>query len=272
MTPENDQFWSGAAWRLARSQHGVVTRGQLLALGLGDEAIKHRIRKGRLHRIGRGVYVVGRPELSQRGRWMAAVLSCGSKAVLSHRSAAALWGVRPDAPSNAEVSVRYASPRHRPGVCVYRRTRLREGDVTRVDGIPVTTIALTLVDLARVVDSRALERAVNEADRLNLIDPDTLYAELARYPGYRGVAALRGLLAERTFRLTDSELERRFLRLLRRQGLPLPQTGAMVNGFKVDFFWPQLGLVVETDGLRYHRTPAHRHATGSETRRTRQPG
>ncbi len=124
------------------------------------------------------------------------------------------------------------------------------------DGIPVTSIVRTLIDIAGRLDRADLERAINEADRLDLIDPETLRAALDANAGKRGVAPLRRLLADLTFRLTDSELERRFLRLAVTIGLPAPETGRWLNGFKVDFFWPELGLVVETDGLRYHRTPA----------------
>jgi very-short-patch-repair endonuclease len=124
------------------------------------------------------------------------------------------------------------------------------------EGIPVTTPIQTLIDLAGEMDDRRLERAVNEADRLDLVDPETLLRALDSFPSRRGVARLRALLGARVFRLTDSELERRFLRLVRRAKLPAPQTGARLNGFRVDFYWPRFGLVVETDGLRYHRTPA----------------
>ncbi|HEX2071730.1 MAG TPA: DUF559 domain-containing protein [Thermoleophilaceae bacterium] len=119
----------------------------------------------------------------------------------------------------------------------------------------MTTVHRTLLDLAAVVGRRGLDAAVNEADKLDLTDPESLRATLARYGGRHGVTALRGVLDRQTFALTDSELERRFLRIARRAGLPLPLTGEHLNGFKVDFFWPDLGLVVETDGLRYHRTP-----------------
>lgn len=124
------------------------------------------------------------------------------------------------------------------------------------EGIPVTTPVQTLIDLAGEGDSQALERAVNEADRLDLVDPTTLLRALDGYAARSGVGKLRRLLGVQVFRLTDSELERRFLRLVRRAELPVPQTGSRLNGFKVDFFWPDFGLVVETDGLRYHRTPA----------------
>jgi very-short-patch-repair endonuclease len=115
---------------------------------------------------------------------------------------------------------------------------------------------LTLVDLAGRLDDQPVERAVNEADRLDLIDPSALREALDAYAGWRGVARLRELLDRRTFRLTDSELERLFLPLAAHAGLPLPLTRQNLNGFRVDFLWPELRLVVETDGLRYHRTPA----------------
>ncbi len=128
--------------------------------------------------------------------------------------------------------------------------------MTEVNGIPVTTPARTLLDLATVLSASALERAVNEADKRDLIDPEALRAKLADFAGEPGVVRLRALLDRDTFRLSDSELERLFRRIVSAAGLPMPLTKAMVNGFEVDFFWPDLGLVVETDGLRYHRTPS----------------
>lgn len=204
----------------------------------------------------RGVYAVGRPELSPHGRWMAAVLAFGPGAVLSHQSAAELWGVRPRHPSSIEVSVPVASEHRCPGVRVHRRTGLGSVDFTLHEGIPVTNVVLTLIDLACRLDPARLERAVNEADRLDLIDPSALRAALGAYAGRPGVARLRELLDRRTFRLTDSHLERLFLPLVAQVSLPLPLTRQRLNGFRVDFFWPDLRLVVETDGLRYHRTPA----------------
>src|SRR5262249_40011007 len=129
-------------------------------------------------------------------------------------------------------------------------------DLAVRDGIPVTGVVLTLIDLATLLGGSRLERAVNQADRLDLIDPGSLRGALTAHSRRPGVAPLRNLLDPRTFRLTPSELERRFLGLARTAGLQSPLTGEVVNGFEVDFFWPDLGLVVETDGLRYHRTPA----------------
>jgi very-short-patch-repair endonuclease len=123
-------------------------------------------------------------------------------------------------------------------------------------GIPVTSPIRTLADLATRLTEPHLEAAVNEADKLGLVDPERLRGALERMPRQRGVPALRRLLDSRVFRLTDSELERRFLRLVSSAALPMPETGREVNGFRVDFFWREFGLVVETDGLRYHRTPS----------------
>jgi hypothetical protein len=186
---------------------------------------------------------------------MAAVLSCGRGAVLSHGSAAALWSIRASTTDLIDISVPASVVRERPGIVVHRRASL--GDTTsRHHGIPVTAPIWTLVDLATVVHADRLEAAVNEADKRDLVDPDELRSALESLPPWPGVRALRELLNRPTFTLTDSELERQFLPIAERAGLPMPLTGQLVNGYKVDFFWRDLGLVVETDGLRYHRTPA----------------
>ena len=239
---------------LAARQHGVVTRGQLLALGYSPEAIKHRIARGRLHPIWAGVYAVGRPDVTREGMWMAAVLAAGRGAVVSHASAAALWGIGEYERGEIEVTVPKARRVRRPGIRAHRRDLTRR-DIGRYRGIPVTSPACTLIDVAPRLPRSRVERSVNEADRLDLVDPDTLRTSVRddRRPGAR---TLRELLDRRTFVLTDSELERRFLAIARAAGLGKPRTGVRVNGFKVDFHWPALRLVVETDGLRYHRTPA----------------
>jgi very-short-patch-repair endonuclease len=187
---------------------------------------------------------------------MAAVLACGEGAVLSHRSAAALWGIGPEGSGPIEISRATGHQAQRNGIRLHRRRQLRPGEISCRLGIPLTAPVRTLVDLAGVVGAAALERAVNEADRLGLVDPEGLREGLESHRGQRGVGKLRTLLDRHTFRLTDSELEARFLAIVRRAGLPLPMTRQRVNGFRVDFYWPSLGLVVETDGLRYHRTPA----------------
>lgn len=187
---------------------------------------------------------------------MAAVLACEPEAALSYGSAAALWGLDRERRGKIEVSIRADSVRRHRDVLVYRRPNLRPAEMEIRAGIPVTSVVRTLIDLAGRLGTRDMERAVNAADKLNLIDPEALLAALKQHPGKRGVGPLRRLLGARTFRLTDSELERRFLALTDEAGLPTPLTQRRLNGFKVDFHWPNLGLVVETDGLRYHRTPA----------------
>lgn len=139
---------------------------------------------------------------------------------------------------------------------MYRRPALSDDNVTVHYRIPVTTVAQTLIDLATRRDRATMERMVNEADRLNRITPPALRRALDSHRGEPGVAVLRKLLDRRTFQMTRSELERYFLPQAERAGFPLPLTKQWVNGFEVDFYWPELGFVVETDGLRYHRTPA----------------
>lgn len=240
---------------MAAQQHGVLTRAQLSGLGFSGPAIERRLASGRLHRIVRGVYAVGRPELTRRGRWMAATLACGPTAVLSHRSAAELWGIESET-GPIEVSLRGASLLRRPEIKAYRRPKLEGRDVSSFANIPVTGIVRTMIDCSTQLEAAGIERMVNQADARRLIRLDLLRAELESRPGLWGVAKLRDVIDRHTFRLTDSELERRFLRLVHEAGIEPPLTGRHLNGFKVDFFWPQLGLVVETDGLTYHRTPA----------------
>lgn len=235
------------------SQHGVVARRQLIDLGFSAKAIKHRVTVGRLHPVHRGVYVVGRPELTPRGRWMAAVLACGPCGALSHESAAALWGVWNVSQVCIDVSVRLGERCRPPGIRIHRRAHI---EATIRYGIPVTTITATLIDLASLLDQDQLEAAINEADKLDLIDPDTLRARLDQASRRPGLAKLRQTLDRHAVQTTDSELERQFMRIVRAAKLPLPQTQSRHNGFRADFVWPELGLIVETDGLRYHRTAA----------------
>ncbi len=247
---------SREAWALARRQHGVIARCQLVELGFSPAEIRHRLATGRLHRVAWNVYAVGRPQLGEPGRWMAATLRCGPGAVLSHGSAAAAWKIRRERDAAIEVSVELRSRPRAAGIRIHRRRTLPLHRIRRVAGIPLTDPTLTLTDLAGRLPRGALEAAINEADKLELISPEALRVDLEQLSRQPGVAALRRCLDRDTFRLTDSELERRFLPIVRAAGLPLPLTRQRVNGYRTDFYWPVLGLVVETDGLRYHRTPA----------------
>jgi very-short-patch-repair endonuclease len=239
----------------AAKQHGVVLRRQLLDGGFTPSAIKHRISRGDLHPMWRGVYAVGRPEVDKCGRWMAATLICGPAALLSHESAAELWQLRRTRAGPIHVSAPLSVNHRREGIALHRRTALAAHDFTRRLGIPVTSPLCTLVDLADRLPRDPLEAAVIEADKRGLVDPDQLRRALDAIRPRPGLGLLRAVLDRETLALTDSELERRFLPLVRRAGLPPPLTQQTVNGFRVDFHWPQLGLIVETDGLTYHRTP-----------------
>jgi len=244
----------GGVWELVRRQHGVVARAQLLELGIRTRSIEHRVAKGRLHPLWRGVYAVGRPEVSQNGRWMGAVLACGSKALLSHTCAAALWRI---APALRTETIHVTVPGGRfhggNGIKVHRRRDLGREHRRVVAGIPVTDPVSTLVDLASCRVEWQVEQAINNADRLDLVDIEALRAIIAALPPRPGMACMRRLLGLDA--LTDTGLERKFLAIVRAANLPIPETQAMVSGYRVDFYWPALGLVVEADGWRHHRTP-----------------
>lgn len=241
---------------LARRQHGMVGHDQLLSLGFTAKAIRHAVAAGGLHRLWPRVYAVGTPDVTFHGRLMGAVLTCGPDAVLSHRSAAALWEIMPPTAGPIDVSILARPLVRRRGIVVHRRVSVGRQDVTRHRCIPVTTPALTLIDVAPCLERPRLEAAINEADKCDLITPEQLRAAVDKHPGQPGTGILRAVLDRATFALTDSELERLFLPLAHRAGLPGLLTQQHVNGFRVDFFEPTLGLVIETDGLRYHRTAA----------------
>jgi predicted transcriptional regulator of viral defense system len=179
MTPS--KLRSAHTWALVRAQHGVLAHRQLRSLGYSQEAIRHRVATGRLHRVCKGVYAVGRPDLTQHGRWMAAVLAGGAGAALSHRDAAALYEILSRRPGPIHLSVPGHVCRRRTGIRVHQRHGAAREATTTHDGIPVTSIVKTLVDLAATEPTTRLTRAVNEADKRELIDPDTLRAAIERY-------------------------------------------------------------------------------------------
>ncbi len=245
--------------RLAERQHGVVARAQLLELGLGRDAIGHRLDCGRLHPLHRGIYAVGHRALTREARWIAAVLASGSAAVLSHRSAAALWGLRVASGTRADVTVARRL-RARTGIAAHHAV-LPADEVTVVRGIAVTTPPRTLLDLAAVVAPRHLERAVNDAEVLRLADALSLEQLVLRHPRRRGIAALRRILAHGRIgaTVTRSELEDRFLAFLDRAGLPRPEVNAALelahgHWIEADSLWRAQRLVVELDGYASHAT------------------
>jgi len=234
----------------------VISRRQLEALGFTRGAIAHRLKTGRLHLVRRGVYSVGRADLSREGEWMAAIRACRDGGFLTHLSAGALYGICEERPGQIEVGVRGRRQSRVRGIKVRERLSLPSQDVGTLNRIPVTCPVRTLLDLATLQGPRDLLRSVNQADKLEVVRADDLRESLDAHAGQPGVKALQRLLDRDTFVLSDGELERLFLPLAREVGLPLPQAKIWLNGFEVDFFWPDLRLVVETDGLRYHRTPS----------------
>ncbi len=235
---------------LAERQHAVVSRRQLLELGLDRGAIVHRLKLARLCPVHRGVYTIGHRLLTQDGRWMAAVLTYGPGAVLSHRAAAALWGMR----GGTWVEVTVPSGRHgRDGIQVHR-SQLPDDERTTHRGIPTTTVPRTLLDLSAFVKRHEVRSALRRAEQLRLTDPLSLHDLTTRYPRRPGLAAIRALLEEASIgaRIIRSELEERFQHFLIKIGLPLPQTNAVIEGYEVDCVWPEQRLIVELDGHATH--------------------
>jgi very-short-patch-repair endonuclease len=247
-----------AIGRIADAQYGVVARAQLLALGLGADAIGRRVRCGRLRPLHRGVYAVGHLVLRREAHWLAAVLACGDGAVLSHAAAAAHWGLRPSAATRVDVMVRGAGGRRRPGLRVHRHATLLAGEITRHEAIPVTTPARTLLDLAATLPRRALERAVDQTEVLRLFDLTALAATVSAHQGRPGAPLLGAVLEQHSAgsTLTRSELEERFLRFCAARGIARPMVNTIVAGLEVDFYWPRPRLVVELDGWAFHGTRA----------------
>jgi very-short-patch-repair endonuclease len=254
----------GAVAELAARQHGVVALAQLGALGLGPRGVRHRAAAGRLHRLHRGVYAVGHAHVSVQGRRLAAVFACGTNAVVSHRTAADLWGIRGSDSRLIDVTVSPRTGRRAPaGVRLHRVRRLSPDDVTRHEEIPVTTVARTLVDLADALPADALAKAVNETEVRRLLDVTAVEEAIARANGRRGAANLH-LLTDSVLQPTRSPLEERFLSLLREWGLPEPRVNAPVTvggrNFEVDALWPRERLIVELDGAAFHHTRRAFHA------------
>jgi very-short-patch-repair endonuclease len=243
---------------LADRQHGVVARRQLVELGVNDRAIHARLSRGLLVPLHRGVYAFGHRRLTLEGRWLAAVLAVGPGAVLSHRDAAALHRMRKP-PESAKVSVSTASAaKGTPRLWVYRRRQLTEEDVTTVKGIPVTSPARTLVDLAPMLTAGELAATLGEADRRGLLDAAEVHRALRRTKGRHGQGHRRLKAAldahqQRGITLLRSELEERFLDLALRARLPQPELNAYLAGYQVDALWRNERLVVELDGWAHHK-------------------
>jgi Transcriptional regulator, AbiEi antitoxin len=249
---------------LALRQHGVVSRQQLLHLGFSRRAVDRLRTSGWLRPVHRGVYATA-SRLDLRGQWFAALLACGPSAVLSHRSAAALWGLLSDGRLIDVTTTR--SRVRRSGIVMHRIHSLNAQDRAVHEGIPVTSVARTLLDLAAFVVPRRLERAVEQAERLGFFDLREVERLEARSRGRAGWPLLRATLeAYREPAPTRSEFERRFLALCRQVWLPAPAINVFVAGHEVDAVWYDQRLVVELDGHEFHRTRAGSSVTGSAMR------
>jgi very-short-patch-repair endonuclease len=252
---------------LAGRQHGVVSRWQLLELGLGRRAIQVRIEAGRLHPIHRGVYAVGHKRLAREGHWMAAVLACGPGAVLSGRTAAALWGIRP---YSGRIEIVAPGPRRHSAAFIARRSSLPPDEITETAGLPATTPARTILDLAAVLEDHQLDKAIREADYRRILDMSELNRLIDRHPTCKGRASLRKALATAALGMstTRSELEDRFRALLLTANLPRPTLNATIElnttTIEVDALWKSHGLIAELDGHA-----AHASATAFEADRLR---
>lgn len=249
---------------IAARQHGVVTRRQLRDAGLSRGVIEHRVRRGTLRRVHRGVYRTG-PITARFQAEMAAVLACGPGSALSDGTAAGLWGILPARQPEAPVDVSGPrSLRGLEGIRLHRR-RIEDDEVTRLHGLPLTTPARTILDLAAELGPYELERVLARAMRRDVVALEEVQAMLHRYPHLPGCRALRAILeAAAGPALTRSQAEAVFLRLLRKYGVPRPRTNAVVRGLEVDFYWPDHGVVVEVDGFAFH---SHRGAFENDRER-----
>jgi very-short-patch-repair endonuclease len=239
---------------LGRAQHSVVARRQLTELGFRPAAVRHLCETGRLHPLHRGVYVVGRADVSLRGRWMGAALACGEGALVSHGDAAALHGLLPVGGRLIHVTVPGQSRRGIQGLQLHRVRSLHPHDRALKDGIPVTSVARTLLDVAETEPERRAMRAFEQAERLRLFDLGAVDELRARSRGRRGLKPMKALLRHCCCSVTDarSELEQRFVEFCREHRIPMPAMNVALEGFEVDAHWPGTPLVVELDSFTHH--------------------
>lgn len=234
---------------LAGRQWGYVNRAQLLSIGLTPGAIRQLVATGRLLPVHAGVYAVGVVNRTPVARAMAAVLACGDRAVLSHGSAAALWGFNKywDMPFETTVS----TARRRPGIKIHRSRTLTWRDRTRHLGVPVTTRARTVLDIAPRLTDRRLTRLVNDARHAGHLHLDTLADVLNRNANHPGAKRLRRFV-EDPRNPTRSPLEDDFIAFAKRYGLPMPVTNTHLFGYEIDVLYPEERVIVEVDGYGFH--------------------
>jgi very-short-patch-repair endonuclease len=245
-------------WVAAR-QLGLITAAQLKSAGIGRGSIARRVANGQLHRVFRGVYLVGHPVPLPGAIELAAVLACGDGAVVSHRSAAALWGLA-RAPDVVEVTVVGRDCRAREGLRVHSVERMSARDRGQRRGIPITSAARTVIDFAATAGYRETERAIAEACALELTTEAQILAAIEHAPNRAGVALVRSILGQPGGpRRTRSGGERALLGLIRAARLPVPATNVPLLGFTADYLWAEQRLIVELDSY-----PAHGHRAAFE--------
>jgi very-short-patch-repair endonuclease len=239
--------------RIATAQQGTISKQQLLQSGLESNAVDRRSDSGTLHRVFRGVYLVGHEALAPYARESAALLASGEHAVLSHSSAAYLWGIVAPLPPDADVHVTVVGRRRRsrPGLRVHYAQRLHPADSRRVHTLPVTSPAQTLFDLA-ACKHPDLERAFAEAHAKRLVTPDEVTNTIDRAGSRSGVRALRALIDDNASGFTRSQAERLLRKLIRDARIPMPRFNHRFRQYELDACWPEQRLVVEVDGFGFH--------------------
>jgi very-short-patch-repair endonuclease len=259
---------------LAKRQHGIAARSQVLGLGVAGNTVDRWIRSGRLHRLHPGVYAVGHTAITRRGTWMAAVLASGSGGVLSHRTATALFGIWGSGTGELHVTVPWKGRSTR---SIHRHFSVLPDDEREiVDGVPVTSAARAVLDLAGEKGEAAAESALREMEYLGIYGKVSLPMLLERYPRHRGAAIVEVCLE----RLRDdpggrvrSDLEERFLAFLDAHRIPRPRLNFWLSvddeTYQVDCLWPEARLIAELDDWKSHGT---RRAFGKDRKRDRHLG
>lgn len=248
--------------RIAASQDNVISLEQLLEAGLGHDAVVHRVKARTMQRLHRGVFLLGAAPPTPMARARAAVMACGEGAVVSHRSAAEMFGLLPQTDREVDVTVVSRNPGFHPGVRLHRPRALARHHVTSVRGIPVTSVARTIADLAATESPREVEQAYQEALYREIVTPGSVGAVLEGEPRRRGAPVIRALIDDP--RMTRSDRERALLKLIDAAQLPRPVTNVRLHGYLVDAYWPEQRLVLEFDGWRAH---GHRGAFDRDRKR-----
>jgi very-short-patch-repair endonuclease len=251
---------------LAGRQHGVVTTAQLREAGLTGQGIRRRVEAGRLYALYRGVYAVGHQALTPKSRFIAAVYACGRGALASHRAAGALHGLV-GSTSLLEVTAPRGCKAKR-GIVVHRSRVVDHQDRAEVEGVPTTSVARTLVDLADVLNEKRLSKAVHQAEILRVFDLRALEQAQRRAGARSGAKRLTRVLTayQPEPHFLRSEAERRLKRLCTDHSLPQPQFNVWVEGYELDAYWPEARFALEIDGAETHDT---RHAFHADRRKDR---